>query len=95
MAYPFSQAPTVKDFLKSLEPLHCEVLTLDNPLVGPRGKVDVRYVRRTVDGAELFSEPLPNDLNERISPDSMRRWIKQLNLPSSVWPWAGAPDDLD
>jgi len=89
------QAPTVEEFLRSLEPLGCEVLTLNNPLTGPRGRVDVRYVRRVLDGAELLSEPLPTDLSERIAPDSMRRWIRQLKLPSGVWPWAGSPDDLD
>jgi hypothetical protein len=53
--------------------------------------VTIDYIARQVDGALLLSEPLPEDDEERLSPDTARRLIIQLRLPSEAWLWAGDP----
>lgn len=96
MAYPFEQAPTVEDFISNLtENYGCELRTLPSDLTGPRGDTKIRFLARTASGVLLFSEPLPSDLQDRLSPDSARRLIVQLRLPSECWRWAGDPYDLD
>lgn len=69
-------------------------MALPFALRGPRGPTTIQYLARTVNGEALYSEPLPEDLQDRISPDSARRLIVQLKLPISVWKWAGNPYDI-
>jgi hypothetical protein len=88
MAYPFGQAPTVREFADSLKQYGCTIKKLKDRLAGPRGLVDVDYIHRNVDGQDLYSEPLP-DLDERLSPDTARRLMKHLRLPPEAWRWAG------
>jgi hypothetical protein len=96
MAYPFAQAPTVREVVDRLVSQHgCVLRELDAELHGPRGPVKIQYLIRNVDGRDLLSEPLPSDLDERLSPDTARRLIVQLKLdPESCWHWAGNPLDL-
>ena|SRR5256885_14217699 len=99
MAYPFAQAPTTAEYVARLVRDHgCVLRNLDDEadyqIVGPRGPVQIKYLSRTVDGREFLSEPLPEDMDERLSPDSTRRLIVQLKLPREVWPWAGDPYNI-
>jgi hypothetical protein len=92
MAYPFAQAPTVREFADSLQQHGCTIKKLKDRLAGPRGMVDCDYIHRHADGQDLYSEPLPTDLDERLSPDMARRLMKQLRLPPDAWRWAGTPN---
>lgn len=94
MAYPFSKAPTVEEFVRGLvEKYGCQLHTLDGDivLVGPRGPVSIKYLTRNEGDQELISEPLPEHIGDCLCPDSARRLIVQLKLPKEAWLWAGDP----
>jgi hypothetical protein len=78
MAYPFAKAPTVKEFVDKLkQDFNCTCEHLDG-LVGPRGEVVISYLARKHNGDTLVSEPLPENKDERVSPDTLRRICAQL-----------------
>lgn len=94
MSFPFQQAPTIQEFIDGLIAGHgCELHTLpaEVQLFGPRGPISVQYLLRNVEGGILTSEPLPEDLQDRLSPDTARRLIVQLKLSATAWMWAGDP----
>lgn len=95
MAFPFIKAPKFQELVDQLVQDHgCQLRTLhEYKLRGPRGDVAIQYLVRQVDGKLLASEPLATHLDDCISPDSLRRLIVQLQLPKSVWIWAGDPYD--
>lgn len=95
MAFPFARAPSFEELIADLIERHgCRLRILDGfALKGPRGDVVIQYLERTVGERLLTSEPLPTYLADRVSPDSLRRLIVQLQLPKSVWVWAGDPYD--
>lgn len=97
MSYPFGKAPTVCEFVDRLvAEFNCQLHDLDGAtLQGPRGEVKIQYVTRTYNGSDLVSEPLPESLEDRVSPDTARRLIVQLRLPKEAWMWAGVPSELD
>ena len=94
MAYPFAQAPTVTEFVDRLRAHGCEHRGLPPGIHGPHGPIEITYLLRKVGDKELLSEPLPTDHNERLSPDTVRRLLVQLELPATLWPWAGDPYTL-
>lgn len=78
MAYPFSEAPTVEQFIQTAcNKYKCELKTLSRPLYGPRGAVAIEYLKKS----QKFSEPLPLDREERLGPESLRRLCGQLGIP--------------
>jgi hypothetical protein len=94
VAYPFTQAPTYRQFIDGLVANHgCQLRQLQGDLHGPRGPIKIAYLSRQVEGKVLLSEPLAEELDDRISPDSVRRLIVQLQLPKKCWMWAGDPYD--
>lgn len=79
MAYPFTQAPAVSEFIaKALE--EGAELNQQEGVIGPRGPVQIQYLKRVEDGRTHFTAPLPTDLTERLNPETVRRFCKQLHL---------------
>jgi len=96
MAYPFEQAPTFRDFAERAKKYGCTLEVSGQSIAGPRGTVPIQYLRRTMqDNTILISEPLPTEIDDRMSPDSARRLIAQLKLPDDMWSWAGSPCQMD
>ena len=63
--------------------------TLENttsPIVGPRGEIQVRYLRREADGEVKASEPLLNDDDDLVGWDMARRLCRQLGLEANLVP---------
>ena len=80
MAYPFAQCPTVKEFVAKVKPFGAELKTLDAEMVGPRGPVTITYLERQTGDTVRQTEPLPEDLDERLFWDTIRRLCRQLDL---------------
>lgn len=79
MAYPFAQAPTTRDFVEKAKGLGCTCEQVDD-VTGPRGDTVISYLKRKNGDGVLISEPLPEDPEERLAPDTLRRFCKQLKL---------------
>lgn len=95
MAYPFEQAPTVKDFCDKVKAnYNCECKHIDG-LHGPKGETVVSYLVRQHNSARLISEPLPEDPNERLSLDTIRRLCTQLKLEPPPYEFLPADPSLD
>ena len=77
LPYPFHQAPTVQEFVDvaTNPPVNAELKNAAD-IVGPRGKTVIRYLHK--DGS--FTEPLPEDFDERLGPDSLRRLCRQIGM---------------
>ena len=79
MAYPFAQAPTLREFIGKLEQFGVHVCSVDG-LSGPRGAVTIRFLERGRNGNALRSEPLPESDDMRVGVDLARRLCRQLKL---------------
>ncbi len=82
MAYPFAQAPTVGQVVEAAERIGAALGKLRTGLEGPRGATVVEFLE--ID--EHCTEPLPEDFDERVGWDTIRRWCRQLRI---------SPGDLD
>lgn len=80
-AYPFAQAPTAGQLIERFQKLGATLETTDSwTIVGPRGPVSIRYLRRGFGKTVLASEPLPVDDEERIGWDMLWRICRQLRV---------------
>ena len=73
--------PTVQQFVEQVvahEP-RVALRTLESSLVGPKGEIEIQFLYLS---DEAFTEPLPSDINEVLTPDTMRRLCVQLGLDS-------------
>ncbi len=81
MTYPFAQAPTVRDFIKSAESKAEAVLvTVSDGVSGPRGPTVIRYLERGDNGAIKRSQSLPEKDDERIGWHLLRCLCSQLGI---------------
>lgn len=80
MAYPFARAPSTAEFVTRLRSQGAELLTVPGEVIGPRGPVTIRYLKRIVDGEPLFSEPLADSDDEVVGWDKLRRVCRQLQV---------------
>lgn len=84
-AYPFAQAPRLGDLISRLDGRLGIKLRTIGPVIGPRGEVTIRYFERDAGGdVPLFSQPLPDDDDERIGWDLLRRICRALEISSDV-----------
>jgi hypothetical protein len=81
-AYPFRQAPTVREVIEKTQRAGAKLSRLRDSLTGPQGAIEIRFLER--DGHP--SEPLPENDDERVAWDTLRRWCNQLRID---------PRDLD
>jgi hypothetical protein len=77
-----AQAPRVSDFVRVATSKHgCRVET-DDSIFGPRGDVKFRYLVKDVEGkSPLVTQPLPEDDDERLTPDVLRGLCRQVGIP--------------
>ena len=83
MAYPFAQAPTLKEFISKLEPFGVHTCIVEG-LSGPKGPVNLRFLERGRNGKALRSEPLPESDDMRIGVDLLRRLCRQMDIDPST-----------
>lgn len=87
MAYPFEQAPTIKQFADRVKADYgCSCEHIDG-LEGPRGAVVISYLTRQLNGKKLISEPLPENPDERLARETLRRLSQQLRLDPPPYPF--------
>jgi hypothetical protein len=77
MAYPFTQMPTVGEFLAKAVSYGVVVATPASEVVGPRGKINLRYARRG-DGPPVI---IPGQDDERLTPTALSNLCRQLSVP--------------
>ena len=81
MAYPFVQMPTVAQFIAFCQDIHgAELRSTNGRIEGPRGRVDIQYLFRQPSKKAYYTEALPTDFNERMTPDTLRRLCKQIGV---------------
>ena len=81
MAYPFAAAPTTGKIVSILtDRFGATLLTEDSVIIGLRGPVTIRYLRREKNNAALFSEPLSDEDGELMGWDKLRRVCRQLGV---------------
>lgn len=87
MAYPFTKAPTVKEFItRAQTEFDCRCNHSRHNLVGPRGPVTVSYLFRAMpDGSTRRSQTLPSNPGERLGPEMLRLLCRQLEIPVEVF----------
>lgn len=83
MAYPFAQAPTVREFIDAAVHQHGCALEEMTGIEGPSGPVSFRYLSRRYEGSLVISEPIPPNPEERLAPDTLRRLCAQLKLKTA------------
>ena len=80
MSYPFARAPTTGDIIaRFIEGFEAR-LTETSPIIGPKGKVVIRYLARDTDDGILLSEPLADHDDEHMGWDKLRRVCRQLGV---------------
>ncbi|MEP7009336.1 MAG: hypothetical protein ABJC13_03355 [Acidobacteriota bacterium] len=80
MAYPFGQSPAVRVLVQKMEGLGVKVTALPGGLVGPRGPTEIRYLEFERDGMKTWTEPLPEDEEQKCGWDLVRRLCRQLKI---------------
>ena len=79
MSYPFSELPTLKDFIevaqKQIPP--AQHITSQLSLVGPRGPTPVRYLLRK-GGKVILPETM--ELADRLTPSTISTWCRRLQV---------------
>ena len=80
MPYPFAQAPTVAILIERLTDGCQASLHTTSAIVGPRGEITPRYLKREAGGTVFASEPLPDDDNALVGWDQLRRVCAQLRV---------------
>ena len=81
-AYPFRQAPTVREVIEKAQRAGAKLSHFEGSPIWPQGEIEIRFLER--DGHP--SEPLPESDDERVAWDTLRRWCNQLRID---------PRDLD
>lgn len=81
MTYPFSQAPTVDEFIATAtSKLGCTCTQIDG-IVGPRGPEVLTYLHReTDDGRVVHTDALPKKRELRLKPDLLRHLCRRLEI---------------
>lgn len=79
-AYPFAQAPTIGELIQKFTEDFGATLEHTSPLVGPRGEVAVRYLKRDTDDGLKVSERLPDEDDAPVGWDQVRRLCRQLGI---------------
>lgn len=81
MTYPMMKFPTVGEFIQKTEGYGATLRKTTSTVTGPRGPVVFRYLERQTDDGIRRTTPLPDNDDERLSPDSFGSFIRQLSLP--------------
>lgn len=78
--YPFARAPSTGDLIQRFTEHFEATLEHTSPIMGPRGEVVARYLKReTPDGLKV-SGPLPDEDDVRVGWDQVRRLCRQLEI---------------
>ena len=84
MPHPFSQAPTLREFIDVAVSMGCEERSLDVSLVGPRGATAIRYL---LSPAKRVIYPLPDIADQdRLAHSTVASLERALGIDTGLVP---------
>lgn len=84
MPHPFSQAPTLREFIDAAVRMGCEERSLEASLVGSRGAMTIRYL---LSPAKKVIYPLPDIADhERLAHSTVASLERALGIDTGLVP---------
>ena len=81
MPYPFARAPSTGTLVSRLQGLGADLCEIPGEVMGPRGAVRLRYMKRVLDdGSVVISDALAEDDSAPVGWDMLRRVCNQLGI---------------